>query len=67
MEEVNKTKYYIFLTSCGNVLVPLDKITYPFCDVNLKGIENDVITDTKQFESMFNFLKFIKLTNIRDI
>ena len=67
MEEVNKTKYYIFLTSCGNVLVPLDKITYAFCDVNLKGIENDVITDTKQFESMFNFLKFIKLTNIRDI
>ena len=46
---------------------PLDKIPYSFCDVNLKGIENDVITDTKQFESMFNFLKFIKLTNIRDI
>jgi len=67
LEEINKLKYYIFLTSCGNVLVPLDKITYAFCDVNLKGIENDIITDTKQFESKFKFVYIIKLTFFRVI
>ena len=62
LEEVNKKKFYAFETSCGDVLVPLDKITYGFCDINLKGIENDIIVDTKEFESKFILYKFINLT-----
>jgi len=62
LEEVNKKKFYAFETSCGDVLVTLDKISYAFCDINLRGIENDIIVDTKEFESKFILYKFINLT-----